>query len=256
MALTSAFNRGFRSGERPGALSQVQIASSAQVWYDASTNGYFQPTNPSSGTGITQWNDRSNAAHNASPVGAGQTPRPTWQSSVLNSLGIVRFDGSAKNLQVSNTTWLQSLSGFTLVILAKASALSGTRFLTNTDQSGASIYFNGTNFVTRTASGVGTTSLTGDTSSFNIYTQVFDGTQADNATRLRFFYDGIQQTLNFNGTTVGTQTNASTNKLNFAWDGTGNYWNGDIAEIMMWGKKLSTTERVGVEKYLEDKWAL
>lgn len=256
MSPTSSFSRSFRAGERTGVLSESQITNTAQVWYDASTNAYFQPTNPSSGSGITQWNDKSNAAHNASPQGGGPSVRPTWQSSVLNSLGVLRFDGIAKNLQISNTTWLQNLSGFTMFILAKASSLSGTRFLTNSDQSGVSIYFNGTNFVTRMSGGTGTSTQTGDTTNFHIYTQVFDGNQADNANKLRLFYDGVQQTLNFGVTTVGSSINGSTTKLNFAWDGSGNYWNGDIAEVLMWGRKLSSAERTGVEKYLKDKWAL
>ena len=41
-----------------------------EIWYDAATNEYFQPTNPGDGDGITQWNDLSAYAHNLNPVGS------------------------------------------------------------------------------------------------------------------------------------------------------------------------------------------
>lgn len=256
--MTSGLSRSFRIAERPFILTTANIVSSAQIWYKADTNATFQPSSPSSGTGITQWNDSSNAAHNAGPQGAGQTVRPTWQSNIQNGLGAVQFSGSSQNLQISNTTWAASQSGYTMIMVAKANALSSgtTYFVTNSDQSGFSTYWNGANWVVRTAGGTGTSTVAGDTTQFHIFAQVFDGSASGNSTRLLFRYDKTPQTLNFGATTVGTTTSASTSKLNFGWDGTGNYFNGYIAEIMVWTSAKDSSFVAAAETYLSNKWAL
>lgn len=252
-----SFNRSFQFGERPYILTAATIVASAQIWYKADTNATFQPTTPTSGTGITQWNDSSNAAHNANPSGAGLSVRPTWQSNVINGLGAVQFNGVAQNLQISNTTWAQSLSGYTMAIVLKANALSSgtTYFVTNSDQSGFSTYWNGSNWVVRTAGGTGTSTIAGDTNT-HILIQVFDGTQTGNDQRLKLRYNEAPVTLNFGATTVGTSTSASTSKLNFGWDGTGNYYNGYLAEVMLWTTAKDSSFVQGIEDYLSTKWNL
>lgn len=256
---TSGFNRSFRVGVRPYVLSQTQIVNSAQIWYKADTNAYFNPSNLNSGTGITQWNDSSSAAHNASPSGAGTSVRPTWFSNIQNSFGALQFTGTAQNLQISNVgTWGANLPGFTLVVVAKATALSSgtTYYITNSDQSGFSIYWNGTYWVTRTAGGTGTSSITGDTTNFHIFAQIFDASNqsASNDIKLKFRYNKAPVPLTWGGTTVGNTTSASTSKLNFGWDGTGNYFNGYIAEVMMWTSAKDSSFVQAVETYLSQKW--
>ena len=77
-----------------------------------------------------------------------------------------------------------------------------------------------------------------------------------NASRLRFRYDKVAQTLNFGATTVNNITNASTKTFIVGYDGSANNMTGNIAEIIMWTYTLDSGSVTSVEKYLSDKWAI
>jgi len=79
-------------------------ATSLQIWFDGADITQFQPTNPSDGDGITQWNDKSNFAHNANPEGSpANTVRPTYQTAEQNSLSVV--SSMAPTTAYRSTQW-------------------------------------------------------------------------------------------------------------------------------------------------------
>ena len=168
MPFYNGANRSFFSGIRPGAITNINQLPSLQVWYDGSDSTQFNPTSPTNGTAITQWKDKSSFAHNASPSG-GANVRPTYQTNVQNGLSIVRFDGVNDNLTINPATWAASLSGFTTFIVAKITNTTGTRTIIGTDQNGQKIYWNGTNFAVSSAGGIGTSTVTADTTKFKIF---------------------------------------------------------------------------------------
>ena len=259
MVISSGFSRSFRYGERPAIVSKAQIQTTASVWYDANQSANFQPANPSNGNLISQWNDSStgHTAHNAAPSG-GNPAKPTYVTPSLNGMATLSFNGS-NNLQVNAgnpPNWLASQSGFTMFVVAKLTSLAGTPYVTDSDQSGFSIYYNGTNYVARTAGGTGTSTVTGDTTNWHIFGMIFDGSAGGNDSRLRFRYDKVAQTLNFGATTVNNITNASTKTFIVGYDGSANNMTGNIAEIIMWTYTLDSGSVTSVEKYLSDKWAI
>lgn len=249
-------NSSFFSGIRPGAVTNPNVLPNLQVWYDGSDIAQFNPTNPSNGTAITQWKDKSTFAHNASPSG-GATVRPTYRTSVQNGLSVVRFDGVNDNLTVNPASWAASLSGFTSFVVAKITNTTGTRTIIGTDQNGQKISWNGTNFAVSSAGGTGTSTVTADTSNFKIFALIYDGTQTGNAARLVFRYNETNQALTFTGT-VGSTTNASTNQIDLGWYSTGSseYFAGDIGEVIYFSRTLNSGEIGGVESYLSNKWAI
>jgi hypothetical protein len=258
MPLIGAFGDSFALAKRTAIyVPPPPNPATINVWYDSSDPSIPFTPNGNDGTGITQWSDRSNAAHNASPSGGGTSPRPTVKTNILNGYRIVRFDGVANNLQVPNTTWAQNLSGFTLIVLAKFSNLSGTRTLTSTDQNGLKIFFNGSNMAVQTSGGTGTSTISGDTNNFHIFSLVYDGSQSNNSGRLKFRYDKVEQNLTFTGT-VGQTTSGSASKFNIGWYSTtsSEYWAGDVAELQLYTKTLTTSELTTAENYLTSRWGL
>lgn len=256
MPFYNGAQRSFFSGIRPGAITNVNTLPALQVWYDATDSAQFNPTNPTNGSTITQWKDKSAFAHNASPSGGG-TVRPTYQTAIQNGLSIVRFDGVNDNLTINPASWAASLSGFTAYVVAKITSTTGTRTLIGSDQNGQKIFFNGTNWGVATAGGTGISTATADTTKFKIFGIIYDGTQATNASRLIFRYNETNQPLTFTGT-VGTTTNASTNQIDIGWYSTGSseYFGGDIGEVVYFSRALNSGEQSGVEEYLSNKWAI
>jgi hypothetical protein len=247
----SSFSRSFRQGERP-FISTTQIAATADIWYDAASPAYFQPTNPTNGASLTQWNDRSNAAHNAGPSGGAN--KPTYVTPAQNGYGAVRFTGT-QNLQITNTTWAASKAGFGQFVVARLNNnTTGTRTLTQSDTNGFKIQYNTGTWTVGTAGGTATTAITADTG-WHIFTLLFDGAGSTNSDKLKFRYDSTDRSLFFSSN-VGATTAAGTSKLNFGWDGSGNYWLGDIAEVLLFTSAQNSTQVGLIEGYLKNKWGI
>ena len=90
---------------------------------------------------------------------------------------------------------MQSLPGFTMMVVAKASSLAAASDLTSSDVGGFRIFHNATNWGVSTSGGTGTSTTTGDTTKFHMYGLVFDGSKSTNDTRLQFRYDKLGKTL-------------------------------------------------------------
>jgi len=226
-------------------------ATTLQSWFDGADNSQFVPA-VTDGSIFTQWTDKSNFAHNANSVG-GATTRPTFRTSVLNSKSVVRFDGTDDCLSINPVAWAQSLSGMTIIAVSKFTSTSGTRTLTTTDQEDMGIFID-TNYNVSMAGASADTGTAAD-ADFHIHTLKFDGTQADNATRLVYRIDGTAETLTFTGT-VGATTSASNGTIFIGCDDGAEFMNGDVAEFLMFNKALSSAEMSDVESYLTTKWGL
>jgi hypothetical protein len=72
----------------------------------------------------------------------------------------------------------------------------------------------------------------------------YDGSQATNATRLKQFFDGIDQTLTFSGTIPATlSSNASNETFRVGRAAGNNTWStGDFADFAMWDATLNAGE--------------
>lgn len=93
----------------------------------------------------------------------------------------------------------------------------------------------------------GTVVKTADTL-WHYYQLVYDGTQADNATRLKLYYDGVQQTLGFGANVIpavigaGSGTKFGTGVCTtFSYNTTG-----DVDDLKVYSRALSETELIAL----------
>lgn len=234
----------------------VDSATTLQIWYDGSDITQFQPTNPNDGQGITQWNDKSNFAHNANPVG-GATFRPTYETAELNGLSVVQFDGIDDTLSINPFSQIANATNITLFFVAKLDSIGAVQSLGSSNTDDLKICHDGTNWVVLNAKGTGSSIITGDATNYHIFTLTYDGTTATNTDRLKFRYDRNDQVLNFGATIVGSSTSGSGGTYYVGGRGSGaEPFHGKIAEVLMFRKTLSLTEITNVEQYLNDHWAL
>jgi hypothetical protein len=94
-----------RAGTWPRAIPVLPTISGLQLWYDAadSTTLYDATTggSPVAANGaVARWEDKSGNARHMTQATAGS--RPTYQTSQLNSLPVVTFDGSNDILTTSS----------------------------------------------------------------------------------------------------------------------------------------------------------
>ena len=231
-------------------------AQSLQIWFDGADITQFQPTNPADGGTITQWNDKSNFAHNANPEGSpANTVRPTYQTAEQNSLSVVEFDGTNDCLSINPVAWIRGLQNFTIFIVAKYDSTASDRFLSTTDTDDVLIKNTGTEITVGMAGATAVTSSLALNTGYHIHTLVFDGGASGDGNRLKYRYDTAQKGLTFTGS-VGTQISNSVDKILLGCgDGTG-FFDGKIAEVIAFQQTLDGTDIGDIEGYLNTKWGL
>jgi len=225
------------------------------VWLKADTNLTLQPTNASSGTGITQWNDSSTFAnHNVAPVNLGPSNRPVWITPSLGSLGALTFNGAGQALQTNVDTWYNGLTGCTIMFVASARKIDGQQTLGGTNIGGLRIALSGNNNTSRWYTQVAGGSAYGPEATqggHHVYTLIYNSLCAA-ADRMRFRIDGIEQILFFLGT-PGTSTGVS-NRYYIGSTETYDYFNGAIGEIIFYTSSNSDATIINYESYLKNKW--
>jgi len=257
-------SQSFRAGQRPVTIvTDPNILPNLQVWYNADlSNTTNFNTAPANGDDISQWKDRSAFGHNLNKSGNASV-KPNWissQAGVGNTYGVVRFNGTSESLDINPISWMQSQTGFSLFVVAKASTVGvTTRTICATNTGGFQISHNGSNWRVEAGgcSGVSTVTGTGDTSRYNLYSLIFDGSGVGNTSRLKFRYNKIPETLTYTGTAATiTSASASTFYVGVGSLGNAGYFTGDIAEMIMFTRTLNSSEIGGVESYMTAHWNL
>lgn len=242
-----------------GALSPLSLPG-IQMYYYAGLDGkpYFNNVNGNGGL-INQWIDNSGGAHNANASGAA---RPTYSTNVQNGLGAVTFDGVAQFMDVNPIAFLQNISGYTIFLVARSLNITGSKTLitfgnTNPTATDFDLTYNGTNYAVSQGGAIGTSTIAGDTTTFHLFTIVYDGTQTGNANRLKFRFDRVAQTLSYTGTVPATTTAILSDFFLAA--SVGNKkgtpsWNGYMGELILINQTLSQSLIDSMEYSLKNLW--
>lgn len=238
------------------AATKVQFGAQTASRVYAGTNWAWPPKVPML-AGLTIWLDAStskwtNLAPGPQPTILGSPP-PTFRTNALNGLPVVRITANAGQLRFTNTGIDKN---YTLLFVARRWRITSGRVVTaDIATSGANLLwgFHGNEFDSAYVEGwFNTPGPTGGVTS---------------ATQWRL-YSGDHETtgtarLFSNGVLLGSHPSPPPTK---GWGGTlniGGYDAGrtqeadsEIAEFIMYNRKLSDAERQQVENYLRTKWAV
>lgn len=246
------------------AVAPVSSDPTLQIWYDGQDPNQFNPAG-TVGTNITQWTDKSSTAHNAAPIGNAGT-RPLVTSSLATNNKLCLYYDGGDGLAAPMSSNLASKAGASIIVVAKANnATTGMQFIEGTVQSGASYTDAGgfnirqlgsTGYRIRMAGSTATTPTAANTN-WHIFTIRFDGSGATNADKVKFYIDGVLQTLTFT-VNAGTTTSSTIDSLIFGVDDTkaANFVTGFIGEVLVYNTTLTDTQQAATELYLKNKWAL
>lgn len=262
--MLAAFSKSFEFGRRPFRIQTPVNIANGFTWLNAdlgSSENFGSIL--TDGATVTTWKDVYAGSHDANKAGNASV-KPIWKSNILNGYGVVRFDGVNDSLNInpvnSPSPSLQGATAYTLFVVAKASTLSASRTLTTTDTGGFRIFHNGSVWSVSTSGGTGSgVGLSGDTTNFHVFTVQYNGSLSGNANRLKFRYDSVDQTLNFGATTVGATTNATASYFYIGQDSagtSGNFFHGDIAELVLYVRSFTNAEIQAEESYLKAHWNL
>jgi hypothetical protein len=216
-----------------------------------------------SGSNVTAWADQSGSGNNATVENSGE--EPTFVSSFSNSKPAIQFNGTTQLLIVADSSSLDFINTSIFIVLKRTGDGTGNEitFMKNgsilTDDA---VYWN----CARLNNGNSTFTLNvgGSRPDLDTNTDLTSG----NPTILELTYNGTDSFIYTNGsqtatyseptgsieTTSGSLQIGGYNK-SFNNPG-GELFNGQIAEIVMYNRAVTGTERQQVEAYLNTKYAI
>lgn len=198
-------------------------------------------TGLSDGDPVSTWTDQSGNGNDATQQTAAN--KPLYKTNIVNGKPVVRFDGTSDLLATANT--MVSRTIFAVAELDGAVA-AGFNYLVS----------NGNDFLDiRWQSSGGLNLYRG-----NNNTNINDFTNANGL----FFINGVATDaitlgeFHIVSATLGSlATNGGTaQKIEISTYFMSRYWDGDIAEIIIYNVALSTSERQSVEHYLANKYGI
>jgi hypothetical protein len=264
------FSNAISFGERPAIKQTITSANltatvtATQIWYDMSTTStqYVQTTSTSTtivnGTIITKFVNRVAPGTKDMTVSGS----PQYVTNADGTLGAVKFAGSQYGGIGSMASTFGSKGGMTAIAVAKPASMStttsGGNWICGSD--------NGPEMVIKYEGGVwkcvvagytGITTVPLNTTTWQVFSFVFDGTAPATTGRLRFRYNKADQTLTYSGS-AGTATGGSTDNYYIGGMGSGpsNQVSAQIGEFLIWNRALKPGEVSAVETYLGTKWGI
>ena len=216
------------------------------LWLDAADPTTFTL----SGSNVTAWADKSGNGWNATAAGT-----PTLTTAAQNGLSVITFNGLDQYFTSSLS--LGTTQPLTMFIVAKSATTTGFRTAVSLNSapgargSSLMLYLSSSGFWWFSG---GNVSTDGTTSTLALSTSRYD----INANYWRPSY--VQMNINGTAYTSSTSTPSSLTASSTMMVGRGQggteYWNGTIAELLVYSNTLSTNQRQQVEGYLAWKWGL
>lgn len=231
------------------------FVSGLALWLDAS-----QLSGLNDGDAMSSWTDMSGNSRHATGT---TTQRPTYKTGIVNGKAVARFNGSSNGLVTGNVDFTGTSA---VTVFCVASCISGSdRAMVELTTSTAAVT-NGFVLFRQTTSNKPVAFIRGDvgnsvathdvamsgTSTFRLVSAKFDKSLSTNEAVV-WVNGGWSSTIsNSNNTNafanapiyIGSRAQSSL------------FWSGDIAEVLIYNRALTATERLQVQGYLNDKYAL
>lgn len=197
-------------------------------------------------TSATQvWTDQSAAANHAKQSTAAN--RPTWTDNILNGRPILRFDGTNDTLAADHDTDFNTSQVSLLTVFKRSTTSSSTlawKMNSGGNQGYGQQFTSSTNF--RSWINGNQANGTPASGSFVLAETIY------NQTNHKLYLDGTQAS----STSYSTAVTSNTEPFSIGSKGTSSYFNGDMAEVMVYNRALADADRTDLRAYLYSKYAI
>ena len=238
--------------------------SGLQLWLDASDpNG--NATLPANGTTISSWKDKSGNARHTSLLNAGSGfTSPAYYGNQINGMGVIRFTRTTGTVgsAYSSAMDIRAVTSpeITLFTVYKQGTRSGDQAIWGCDNGGWDRFFFSSRLSTPDNGSVSfgnvspfTVDITGagELGVVKCLTAVYSKAGGVNGSAI--YLNGQLVAPFTDQTTVGTDALAA---VRIGLDGDDNFYNGDIAEMIIYNRKLTACEITQVNRYLNIKYGV
>jgi hypothetical protein len=210
-----------------------------------------------SGSNVSFWADQSGQAYNASQSNSSNQPSLVVNS--INGLPAINFNGTSSFMQFP-TGFNNFAQGLSIFLVVKPTAATALSQIINLGTGSSNDYNFGieinssseAEFFVYTSAGSGMTSVSYG-STIGTSAQLIEVIQT--GTNATILTNGANPVTNASMNSIPEPTGRTANYLGQA-SGGGNYFNGEIAEVIIYNTALSTVQRQAVESYLISKFNL
>lgn len=213
------------------------------LWLDADTLAL------SDGDPVGTWTDGSGTANDATQTGAN---RPTYKTGIVNSLPVVRFDGTTNDQFMTFPTDPGTVTSSFVVgalHLAAASQIGYASFLQCPDIWISGVLADGCSTNWGTFADVATCVSAGEVLGTDVF-NILELTNTVAGNQIRAYRNGVQK-ISISDACSGSALNQ------IGGDNSASRWlNCDIAEVIIYNTVLSAGNRAQVEGYLSAKYGL
>lgn len=233
---------------RPSSAFSPKSIPGLALWLDASAAGDLYQNSDgtvpavNAGDPVGYWRDRSGNNRHATQATGGSRP----VVGTLNSRRALTFDGSNDFLSGTNPFTLAQPTTWLLVAKANGSigASVGQNVFDGSTNRQAIFRLAGTDRISAFAGSTASVDGTWGTSTQRLVGAEFNGSSS------RLFIDGAVSPAVNPGT--GSYTYGSVGTF----DGSLAQWNGNICELLLFSRALTTAERQRIERYLAARWGI
>jgi hypothetical protein len=191
------------------------------------------------------WTDQSASGFHADQSTSGN--RPVWTDNILNGRPILRFDGSNDELSVAHNTAFNTSSVSMLTVFKRSGTSSGViagKMNSGGNQGYRQQYTSSTNL---------RSFINGDQANGTPGTSTFVlGETIYNQTNHKLYLDGTQAS----STSYTTAVTSNTENFYIGSKNASSYFNGDIAEVIVYNRALADADRTDLRAYLYSKYAI
>ncbi|MBI2966877.1 MAG: PKD domain-containing protein [Bacteroidetes bacterium] len=214
---------------------------------------------------VSQWRDLSGSNNNAIQSIVGFQPLFVGSLPVLNNRPVIRLDGTDDFMEIADTPSLDFTTGMSIFFITRQTVLnpaveilskwdfgSQGSWALETASPASELLF----YVAYSLAGGGSNNIVSTNANIDtvyyIYSLLYDGS---NPNPVSSFKNGTELNMAVNGSIVPSLLNCSATLKIGMFGGLGRYYNGDIAEIIIYDSTLTFVDRKYVEQYLSDKYA-
>lgn len=253
------------SARQKTADSPVFSIDGLSAWYEATLENSFKASEAINNKPISTWynNSGNNPTNPNNATQAAPTQAPLYIASAINGLPVLRFDGTDDFMNL-NGTFLVNTNYTIFVVEQRRNSKTNNWIMGGT---GADAFKNfGLAYITDTsfickhneeekATKVADDNITYTVSAYSAPKPIIHSITF-NSNLGRVAYDNGVQKSSINSAAAKTPLSSNLGQTIGSYPVGTSYFNGDIAEIIMFTRTLSTQERKDVEEYLGKKWGI
>ena len=129
--------------------------------------------------------------------------------------------------------------------------------LVHEDQGDLQIFYSSSAWRVKCSGGTGVSTIAMSLNTWQLHSFVYNGNGSSNAQKLRYRYNKADQALTITGTIAAKSSGSNDNYVWAAQDSSSsNPFKGQIGEVFIFNKALSSGEVAAIETYLGSKWGV